>query len=149
MPKSVSQVVALHESSDGQVLLTTADSDRFIRTQREIVSAMRGADDILARGRNLSEEFNAMARDITAWCGRQRKVASCILFPRMDDLLVLVVATDDDPDGSLDDAISALDLEMFARNKFRVTWLMLRASEAGGLHSFAHSNEARCIYRAR
>jgi hypothetical protein len=140
--------IQLNELSNGNVVLTTADSDRFIRTQREIVAAMRGADDILDRGRKVTEEFDAMVRDIRAWCGTRAQVASCTLCPRMDDVLAVIVAKDEDHDGSLDDAISALDLEMFSRNRFRVTWLMLRASEGKGLPSFVKTEDARLIYRA-
>lgn len=139
-------VIQLSEFSEAQVVLTTADSDRFIRTQREIVSAMRGADDFLARGRKASEDLDAMVRDVVAWCALRPKVASCTLCPRMDDVLAVIIATDEDSDGSLDDAISTLDLEMFSRNKFRMTWLMLRASEAKGIASFVKSSDARRIF---
>lgn len=141
-------VVRLSESSEEQVLLTTQDSDRFMRTQKEIVSAMRGADDFLAQAREVGEQFTAMAADVKAWCAVRPSVHSCTLCPRTDDWLALIVAKDEDPDGSLDDAISQLDLEMFSRNKFRVTWLMLRASEAGGARAFLNPREARLIYRA-
>lgn len=89
-----------------------------------------------------------MAGDIRGWCSRLPNVASCTLCPRLDDVLVVVVSKDEDVDGQLDDAISKLDLEMFSRNKFRMTWLMLRASEANGIASFVKSTDARCIYRA-
>lgn len=143
------KAVHLNEGSDGRVVLTTEESDRFIRTQREVVSAMRGADDILARGRKLSDDFGAMIQDIQAWCKRQPSLAFCTLCPRIDDVLAVMVASDDDEEGALDDAISSLDLEMFGRNKFRITWLMLRASEAAGISSFVQSQEARIIYRAQ
>lgn len=142
-----SAALQLNESSDGPVLLTTADSDRFIRTQREIVATMRGSDDIVAKSREAAEQFGTMVADIQAWCGRH-PVAECVLCPRIDDVLVLVVAKTDDEDGSLDDAISSIDLEMFSRNRFRLTWLLLRASEAKGAGAFVSRADARLIYRA-
>jgi hypothetical protein len=141
-------IVRLHESSDGCVVLTTEDSDRFIRTQREVVSAMRGADDIVARSREAAHSFDAMVRDIQAWCSRHPRVESVTLSPRADDVLVLIVAKDEDEDGTLDDAISALDLEMFSKNRFRLSWLMFRASETVGVRAFCDPDTAKCIYRA-
>lgn len=149
MPETKKEAVQLSEDSDGQVTLTTSDSDRFIKTQREIVGAMRGAEDILAQGRKVNDDFQAMVRDIQAWCRRNPRVESCTLCPRMDDFLAVIQSIDEDEDGSLDDAVSALDLEMFSRNKFRITWLMLRRSEASGIAAFTQGNEPRVIYRAR
>jgi hypothetical protein len=141
-------VVRLHEGSDGRVVLTTADSDRFISTQRDIVNAMRGADDILAKSRDAAERFNQMVRDIQAWSARQPQVKEVILSPRADDVLVVVVSNDEDEEGSLDDAISELDLDMFSGNRFRLSWLMLRASEAAGTRVFVDADSAKCIYDA-
>jgi hypothetical protein len=142
------EAVQLDESCDAQVVLTTADSDRFIRTQREIVTAMRGADDMMARARDASSQFTQMVADIKAWCSRRPEVASCILCPRTDDVLAVITVSTEDDDGKVDAAISALDLEMFSRNRFRMTWLMLRASEANGAAAFVDPAEARCIYSA-
>jgi hypothetical protein len=143
-----SDVLQLNEGSDGQVVLTTADSDRFIRTQREIVSAMRGADDIIGRSREAAQRFDAMVRDIQAWAARQPRIASITLCPRVDDVLVVVMAKDEDEDGSLDDAISVLDVELFSRNRFRLSWLMFRPSEAAGARAFFNPADVKCIYRA-
>lgn len=145
LPSTVQQ---LHESCDNAVTLTTADSDRFVSTQREIVSTMRGAVNLLSEGRRASEDFSTMVKDVQAWCGKRPSVAECVLCPRMDDILVVVVAKDEDNTGQLDDDLSAIDLEMFSRNKFRVSWLMLRASEASGLNCFVDAKESRRIYRA-
>lgn len=151
----VSQVAAktaavqLNEQSNGVVVLTTADSDRFIRTQREIVSAMRGADDIMAKSRKASEDFSVMIKDVVAWCGQRPQITSCTFCPRIDDILVVLQSSDEDDNGALDDAISLLDLELFQRNKFRISWLMLRASEAKGIGCFVGNADARCIYSAK
>jgi hypothetical protein len=140
--------IHLNEQSDLQVVLTCEDSDRFIRTQREIVGAMRADENFMSKAREASELFQQMVTDIVAWCVRHPNVASCTICPRTDDLLALVIATNEDEDGVLDESISRLDLEMFSRNKFRVTWLMLRASESSGAGAFLRTSEARCIYSA-
>lgn len=149
MSKVAGDILSLSGNSDDPVMLTTVDEDRFMRSQREIVASMRGAEDILAEGKRVTDEFNAMISDIKAWCKLRAQVREVHMCPRAEDLLAVVVAADEDPKGELDDAISSLDLEMFSRNKFRVSWLMLRASEAHGLESFGRSPDMRCVYRAR
>jgi hypothetical protein len=141
-------IVHLDEASAGQVVLTTQDSDRFIKTQREVVAAMRGAENMLTLGEKLSNDLNAMVRDVQAWCKTQQAVAQCLMYPRADDLLAVVISRDEDPDGVLDEAVSKIDLEMFSRNTFRVTWLMLRSTEASGLSSFVDLSQSKVIYRA-
>ena len=141
--------VRLDEASDGLVVLTTADADRFVLTQRAIVGAVRGSENVIGKSQKVLAQFQEMVSDTIAWCGRHPAVASCAMYPRMDDLLILVTCKTEDDNSELDTAISALDLEMFSRNKFRVSWMMLRASEAPGAASFIKPEEARLIYRAK
>jgi hypothetical protein len=139
--------VHLQGDCDDQVVLTPEDHDRFIRTQREIVDTMRRAENFSAKTREVTQQFSSMVDDIVAWCSRTPKVERCVISPRYDDVLVVIVATVDEAD-ELEDAISALDLEMFNRNHFRLTWLLLRASEAPGIGSFVDSSICKTIYRA-
>ncbi len=141
--------VRIDEASDGLVVLTTADADRFVLTQRELVGAIRGSEDVIGTGQRALAQFQEMVTAIQAWCAGHTSVGSCVMFPRMDDLLVLVVCNGEDEEGALDTALSALDLGMFSRNKFRVSWMMLRASEAAGAASFIKPESARLIYRAK
>lgn len=138
----------LDENCDDPVLLQTEDEDRFFRTQREVVGAVRSADDLLARSREWSKHFRTMIDDLRAKCATTKDVAKCVLAPRVDDILVVVVAKGEDEEGVLDDFVSAWDLEMFGQNRFRLSWLMLRGSEAHGLGSFVDPALARTLYSA-
>lgn len=150
MPTTVSKKTGiLDENCNDPVLLQTEDEDRFLKTQREIVGAVRSADDFLTQAKQVSQQFNTMMDDLKAKCLTNPSVAKCVLAPRSDDILIVVIASDDDPEGGLDDWVSTSDLEMFGRNQFRLSWLMLRASEASGLRSFVDPKVARTLYSAK
>jgi hypothetical protein len=64
----------------------------------------------------------------------------------MDDVMVVVVAQDEDTDGSLHDEMSRYDIENFRRNRLRLSWLLLRDSEADGLNAFIDPSAARLVF---
>jgi hypothetical protein len=143
------RAVQLSERSSGQVVLTTEDFDRFVMTQRDIVDACRGHTNFLAKSREMAEEMHRTIADINAWClAHNDSVANCAACPRADDMLILVTAKNEDDGGHLHDDMCALDLELFNRNKFRLYWLLLRASEASGADAFLNPDACRTIYSA-
>jgi len=128
------------------VVFTAEDFDRFVLSQREAVAA---ASDALAAKRHreeIGEQVGAWISRIREWC-KDHPVEACVAAPRMDDIMVVVIASDEDPGGRLHDAMSAVDLESFERNGLRLSWLLLRASEAAGLSAFVSTDAARTLYR--
>lgn len=144
---AINPTVALSHTSDDPVVFTPADFDRFVMTQREAVSVANDHLSAKAQLHQIGEELSLMIFRLHDWC-KHHPVAFCVMAPRLEDVMVVVVASDEDANGSLHDAMSALDLEMFSRNRLRVNWLLLRASEAAGLDAFVNRSLARTIYRA-
>lgn len=129
------------------VVVTPPDFDRFVLSQREAVEAAQKHRDEREARREVGEHLAALVYRVHDWC-RSHDIASCVAAPRMDDLLLVITARDEDPGGSLHDDMSKLDLESFEKNGLRLSWLLLRASEAAGISAFVDPAVARTIYRA-
>lgn len=134
--------------SDGSVFISDKDYDTMLRTQRQIVDLCRAHDRWLTHSREVGEQFTNAIGEIRAWCEAHQDVAACVLAPRMDDLIVILMARSEDDGGLLHDQMSEFDLEMFSRNDLRLYWMLLRRSEWEGLSAFADTNTIRVIYRA-
>lgn len=129
------------------VVFSTEDFDTFVLTQSRAVEAVKAHVAREDGRREIGEKVVAWVYRLREWC-KEHAVASCVVSPRMDDLLVVVTSRDEDDGGKLHDSMAELDLESFNRNKLRVSWLLLRASEADGLSAFADLEQARTVYRA-
>jgi hypothetical protein len=123
------------------------DVDRFILSQREVIEAVVEQEQRKERLTKIGEDIAAWVYRVRTWCVAH-PVASCVVGPRTSDLLVVVTAKGEDPDGTLHDAMSALDLESFQKNGLALSWILLRASEAEGLSAFIEAADARTIYGA-
>lgn len=133
---------------DAPVVFSPADFDRFVLTQRDTLQA---AQDHLARERlrhSIGERFGSWLYELHRWC-EDHGVLECYAAPRLDDLMVVLVAATEDTDGALHDAMSQFDLDSFNRNSLRISWLLLRASEAAGRSAFLEPSLTRVIYRAQ
>jgi hypothetical protein len=140
--------VSLNYQGASPVVVTPPDYDRFVLTQKEAVKAVVDHVASAERSRKIGEDIAAMVYRIHAWCKRH-PVSSCVVAPRMDDLLVVVVARGEDEGGALHDAMAELDLEMFRANSLRLEWLLLRESESSALSAFIDPTEARTLYSAQ
>ncbi len=142
-----SHAIRIAHDGDAPVVFSPADFDRFVLTQRE---SLQAATDMIARKRiegEIGDRIAAWVFRLHEWC-KAHSVGGCAVAPRMDDLMVVIIARDEDPDGRLHDAMSAFDLEAFQKNNLRLSWLLLRASEATGLHAFVNPKMAKWIYSA-
>lgn len=135
-------------NSDSQVVLTPEDYDRFVMTQRQVLEACGDRLELMQKQRKLSSEFEQSIAAMANWC-LSRAVSECAITPRVDDILVTVVASNEDPDGTMHDEMCALDLALFDRNKIRFYWLLLRSSEAAGLDAFSNVEARKRIYSAK
>lgn len=66
----------------------------------------------------------------------------------MDETVIVIVAADEDEHGLPHDAMAELDLRNFQLNRLRLSWMLLRRSEAAGWTSFVRPEAARLVYRA-
>lgn len=139
--------IQISESGREPVVFTTDDLDRFVLTQRDVLRAARGLEESRERERSVGERFASWIATVRDWC-KSNPVAECIVAPRMDDIIVVVIAQDDDPRGELHQRMSEFDLVSFQQNELRLFWLLLRADEAAALASFVDLSAARRIYRA-
>lgn len=130
------------------VLLTTEDMDRFVMTQRDVVAAALALQQSSEDAKKAGEHFGAFLYRLREWC-KENRVAECVLSPRMDDVLVIVVAADEDEGGKLHDRMSQFDLQCFKDNRLRLSWLLLRRSERKGMSAFADLQAARTVYRGQ
>lgn len=130
------------------VVMTPEDCDRFVMTQREVIEACNGQLTRVATERKVRDDINATVTDVIQWARDRNDVHSCFIAPRMDDLLIAVVAKDEDEGGALHDAMCELDLRIFQRNRLRFYWLLLRRTEAEGLDAFSDKESRVQIFRA-
>ncbi len=131
----------------GLVVLTPDDYDRFVETQAAVIHAVLAAKEQEEADRRMQERIGAFIAGLRYWC-KNNPVELCLIFPRMDDILVLAVAADEDHGGRLHDAMSEFDLENFRENQLRVSWILLRRSERAGIASFADPDTARVVFHA-
>ena len=129
------------------VVFTLDDVDRFVLSQREVLGVVVEHEREKDRSTKIGEDIAAWVYRVRAWC-KKHDVLSCVVGPRMDDLVVVITAKDEDANGILHDAMSALDLESFERNQLRLSWMLLRRSESSGLCAFVDTGTARTIYSA-
>jgi hypothetical protein len=137
----------LSQRGEGQILCETEDFHRFVVKENEAVLACLAAKTAKTQSEELADQFELTMRRIAAWC-QKRQVSRCVFVPRSDDLLVVIVAKGEDADGSLHDEMAALDAELFKRGPFRLSFLLMRESEAKGIGAFVHPGRARVIHSA-
>lgn len=150
MAKAKSQTtdpIYITGDSDDEVVFSPADYDSFVLTQRQVLDACRDHQNMVTKCLEVAEAMKQMVAELRGWCAQQN-VARCVLAPRMDDILVTIIARDDDEGGKLHDQMSILDLYLFKKNGFRLFWLLLRASEASGLSAFVDARTARTVFSA-
>lgn len=145
--KSKTQPILIDGADNTPVVFTPVDFDRFVMSQREVLDAARSQEERNRRQQEVGEQFAALVYRVSQWC-KDHPVLLCVACPRIDDLLIVVVASDEDPGGVLHDSLSDLDLDMFEKNGLRIAWLLLRASEASGLGAFVGGAHARTIFDA-
>lgn len=145
--RPVEKSLSLRETSDDPVVLRPKNNDLFVKSQREIVEALRSQQNWMQEADELRARFHQMISEIETWAEANPAVAEVAAAPRPADLLVVVVAHDEDEEGRLDDKISALDLGLSNRYPFRVSFLMLREKERDGVAAFLDPAQQKVIFR--
>lgn len=145
---SASDAIQIRADGDGLVVLTPEDYDRFVETQPAVIEAVQAARQEQELVRKMQERIGAFVAGLRYWC-KSRPVSLCVVSPRMDDIMVVIVAADEDPNGRLHDEMSEFDLVNFRENGLRLSWILLRNSEREGLDSFANLSSARLVYHAK
>lgn len=133
--------------SDAQIVVQTEDYDLFVTTQRDAVKALQHHEAMISSADSLRQSIHAMFSEIRRWGASQKAVSQVAWTPRPDDALVIVTATNEDEEGKLHAVMAELDLLISEQYAFRVSFLLLRASEASGISSFG-DEEMRPIYEA-
>lgn len=139
--------IQIARAGGSPVVFTTDDFDRFVLTQREVFEAVEARQVTVEDQERTGRHFASFVYDLHMWC-KQHGVDSCVIAPRLDDTIVVIVTRDEDEGGVLHDKMSQFDLDSFARYRLRLYWMLLRASEASGLSAFVDPPWARTVYRA-
>lgn len=147
MESSSKEMLHINAASSLPVKFSADDFGVFILTQSQAAAAAKRFVQGQDREREIGEDIASWVYRLRRWCEVHR-VASCVVSPRMDDIMVVVTARDEDRGGSLHDEMSELDIESFKKNGLRLSWLLLRATESDGLAAFIDPAAARTIYRA-
>lgn len=142
-----SEVTDLRHDADGRVFVQPADYDAFMLTQRDAVGALRDHHKWIAAAEEAKQRVTDLFMDIAAW-GKDHEAALILWEPRRDEGFFAVVARDEDPGGRFHDKLALFELDLYAKYKFRLSFVMFRASEAEGVESFIVPSKGRAIYRA-
>lgn len=132
---------------NGHLLCTTEDFDQFVVTEADAVKACFKAEIDKQNMRALQDAFELTMRRIADWC-RRHPIVWCAMAPRSEDMIVVMCANDEDESGVLHDAMADLDVELFQRTAFALSFLLFRNSEAQGVTAFMDAARARIIYFA-
>jgi hypothetical protein len=112
------------------------------------VQALRDHHQMIAGAEKAKELVDNLFMDIVAW-GKKNKVEEIVWGPRPDEGFFAVVAADEDESGALQDSLSRLDYQLYQKYKFRLSFVLFRASEADGVASFVAEKAGRHLFRAR
>lgn len=142
--------VTLSEDGGGRILCTTEDFHNFVIQESEAVRACMKSEAEKAKEQEIVDSLELTFRRIQGWCEqRSGRVHECRISPRTNDIIVVVVATDEDAEGTLHDEMIDLDLQLFDMESWlNLYFLMLRRSEADGIASFVSPERSRILYRA-
>lgn len=145
--KDQSTSCPLDLSHDGAapVFVHPQDYDAFMMSQPDAVEALRDKHRMMSVVEEVREKIDNLLMDVASW-SKEHGAQEALLAPRMDDALIVIVAPDDDESGEFQKAVGELDLAMFDKYSFRLSFMMFRDSEAYGLSSFVDQKVARRIY---
>jgi hypothetical protein len=130
-----------------RLLCRMEDYHEFVVSEREAVEACWRAEMKKVDQAELADQFELMGLRISAWCRSEPQVQSCFLYPRRDDMLVLVSAKTEDEDGALHGRMTDLELALDdAKTPFRLCFLLLRRQEASGMKAFANPDKSWQIH---
>ncbi len=135
----------LSHFQNGKLLCTTADFEQFVISEEDAVKACYRAHTAEQNLKAVQDNFELTVRRIEAWCRSHPRVMACGISLRSDDILVAVCATDEDRAGDLHDDMAALDLDLFDRTNFALSFMLFRLSEVAGLDAFVQP-KTRIIY---
>jgi hypothetical protein len=133
--------------SDGIVMVTPEDEDRFFMTAQRAVEACQEAHRLDAAVRSFKEQF---VRPLHDWCGAHRRgVQSCYVpMPTGGHLKVFVVGSSARFDFSLATEVANLELTLSDAG-WSVNVLQIPAASEDDLHTFFDPNESIQVYDAQ
>lgn len=129
------------------VYFSAEDFEVFALTQGQSLRAAQVHRKEEEARREVRSEVGRLIGDLRSWCA-DHPVGTCLVAPNMDETVIVIVAADEDEHGLLHDAMAELDLRNFQLNRLRLSWMLLRRSEAAGWTSFVRPEAARLVYRA-
>lgn len=140
--------VDLHHEGEGTVrIYPKPDYDNFILSQREAVTMLNEQQQQIETAHKIKEMISDLFLDLFVWGKGQERVVRIDWTRRQDDALITVIASDEDEDCTLHDAMAQLDLAVFNKFKrFRINFMLFRASEADGIDAFVDLGERGNIY---
>lgn len=141
------EIMDLHHAGEGKFFVQPKDYDAFVMTQREAVEALRDHKKTISWLEEIKGQIDSLFMDLAKW-GKESGAAKIIWGPRRDEGFFAVVAPDEDEDGALQDRLADLEFDLNKKYRFRLSFIMFRASEADGVESFVQPDSARIIFRA-
>lgn len=135
----------LSHDGSGNILVQPADYDAFLMSQRDAVDVLRNHHALIEMAEKAKEQVANLFMDIAHW-GRDAGVARIVWGPRKSEGFFAVVASDEDPEGTVQESLSKLDYTLYHRYKFRLSFVLFRASEGEGVTGFIDPKDQRAIY---
>lgn len=133
--------------SDGVVMVTPEDEDRFFITAQRAVEACQEAHQFDAAVRSFKEQFVKPLHD---WCGeRQASIRSCYVpLPAFGHLKVFVVGSSPRFDFALAADVSELELALNDAG-WSVNVLQISATSEDDLRTYFNPNDSIQVYDAQ
>lgn len=139
--------IDLHPTGEQSVFVYPKDYEHFAMSQGEAVEALRANHEFMTVTDIMRRRSSELFVDIAKWGAERERVERIVLTNRPMDTLVIVIASDEDESGDLHDEMADLDLKVHdGYENFRLQFILLRASEADGLESFADPDQVMRLY---
>lgn len=87
-----------------------------------------------------------MIIELHGWCESHERVEACRILSRSNDLIVTVLAKDEDDDDSLHRQMSMLEVELCKRIPLSLHWILFRHSEREGWDEFSDNCQPLSVY---
>lgn len=133
--------------SDGMVMVTPEDEDRFFITAQRAVEACQQAHQFDAAVRSFKEQF---VKPLHVWCSQRRQtVQSCFVpMPAGGHLKVFIVGSSSRFNFALATDVAELELTLSDAG-WSVNVLQIPATSEDDLHTFFDPNESIQVYDAQ
>jgi hypothetical protein len=130
-------------------MVHAGDYDAFVMSQRDAVEALKERHQMMSVFEGLKKQIDDFFMDLAQWGKGQDRIASIYWAPRTVDVLIAVVAADDDESGDLHELMSEFQLAVGDKYPFRLRFILFRNTEASGIDAFVDQGAARMISGAK